>query len=121
MIKIEVKSNIMVVTITGDLDHHNAEYIRKKIDHEMLQQSVRGLVFDFSKLTFMDSSGIGVVMGRYKQVRCQNGETAMVQCPERVRKIFEMSGIFKIMKEFPDTKTAIRALSKESMHNAANQ
>ena len=57
---------MLLLKLTGELDHHNAEKIRKKLDKEIISNGAQTVVFDLSGLTFMDSSGIGVLLGRYK-------------------------------------------------------
>ena len=68
-VKISYKGTILIASLEGELDHHSAQYVRQKIDSELMKSSNRDMILDFSKVSFMDSSGIGVVIGRYKIFR----------------------------------------------------
>jgi len=61
-IKLDKQGQYFVAVLNGELDHHTAEYIRQKLDAEMMKSTTKNMVLDFSKVTFMDSSGIGVIM-----------------------------------------------------------
>lgn len=72
--KYEVQENCLTIFLPGELDHHNAEEIRKRSDYLIDQNHIRYVIFDFTDTTFMDSSGIGVIMGRYKRIYMHGGE-----------------------------------------------
>lgn len=91
----------LVAKVSGELDHHVAACVRTQTDARFVRGRAHNLIFDFSDLNFMDSSGIGVVIGRYKLVKSSGGEVAIV-CPSlSVNKILHMSGIPKIMGVYP--------------------
>jgi stage II sporulation protein AA (anti-sigma F factor antagonist) len=96
-VKFTNKGSTLVISIIGELDHHTAEYIRQKIDSEIIKSTTKNIIFDFSKLTFMDSSGIGVIIGRYKNIQKLNGKAAIVNANQQIRRILEMSGLLRIM------------------------
>lgn len=93
-----------------DMDHHSAQYLRQKIDSEIIKSTVKNIVFDFSNVNFMDSSGIGVVVGRYKNVQKLNGRAAIVNANPKILQIFEMSGVLKIIPVYPDLEKAITGM-----------
>ena len=99
-IDFHMKDDILIVSIAGDLDHHQATRMREEIDKTMEAFRCQNLIFDFSKLDFMDSSGIGVVMGRYNKVREKSGRTAIAGGSKYVHMILEMAGIFTIIEEY---------------------
>ena len=66
--KYQVQENCLTVFLPHELDHHNAEEIRKESDHLIERNHIRYVIFDFAETNFMDSSGIGVIMGRYKRI-----------------------------------------------------
>ena len=70
---IKTHHNTLIVKIQGELDHHTAEGIRDELDNKLENQRIKNIIFDFSGLHFMDSSGIGVLMGRYKKIAQRNG------------------------------------------------
>lgn len=95
------KDKLLKVGITEEIDHHIVEKIRRKVDDEITRHMPRKTVFDFDRVSFMDSAGIGMIIGRYKMMKLIGGETEIVNISPNVKRILEMSGINKIisMKE----------------------
>lgn len=87
----------LIVSVSGELDQHKASGLREQIDLRITHANIRNLVFDFSNLEFMDSSGIGVIIGRYKLMRAMGGTVQIVANKQSVKKILELSGIRKII------------------------
>ena len=100
--KYEVQENCLTIFLPGELDHHNAEKIRKRSDYLIDQNHIRYVIFDFTDTTFMDSSGIGVIMGRYKRIYMLGGEVCAVHTSERMKKILTMSGVTRIMQIYEE-------------------
>ena len=93
-----MKRGTLVIHLKGDLDHHSAESLRQEMDRLLCDLSVHRVVLDLSGLGFMDSSGIGLIIGRYK-LMARRGGTVAVSCPEgRVDQIFEMSGLYQLVE-----------------------
>lgn len=109
-IKFLNKGNVLIASIIGELDHHSAEYIRDKIDGELIKSITKNIIFDFSKVSFMDSSGIGVIIGRYKNIQKLNGKAAIVKANDQISKIFLMSGVLKIVPLYDNIDTAMEAM-----------
>ncbi len=87
----------LIVKLIDEVDHHVAEKLRESIDNELEQNNILHLVLDFSGVTFMDSSGIGIVLGRYRKLNEKGGKVTIRNCNHIVKKIMEMSGIFQLM------------------------
>ncbi|MCL1914692.1 MAG: anti-sigma factor antagonist [Eubacteriaceae bacterium] len=96
---VEQKENTMVVSITGELDDHVAKGLREKLDFFLLRKEIINLVFDLSELTFMDSAGIGLLIGRYKQVKERGGKSVVVIGTSHSKRILKMSGVLNIFLE----------------------
>ena len=88
----------MTVFLSGEIDHHTAADIRKAIDEETDKLLPQVLVLDFSAVTFMDSSGVGLVMGRYRNVSAHGGRLEAVNLPPWCYRIMKLSGLEKIAK-----------------------
>jgi stage II sporulation protein AA (anti-sigma F factor antagonist) len=101
------KGTTLIVHFNGELDHHSAEYVRQKIDNEIIKSTTKNIIFDFSNLSFMDSSGIGVIMGRYKNIQKLNGKAVVININEQVRRVFELSGMMKIIPGYENVETAL--------------
>lgn len=92
-----IEEKILIFEITEELDHHVVDKIRKRTDYEIQRLMPKNVIFDFSKVKFMDGAGIGLILGRYKQVTNFGGEIKIVNVNERIKRILEMSGITKIV------------------------
>lgn len=104
----EVKNKCLVVTLLEELDHHNAIPVRERSDKIIEKQFVKDIVFDFTGTEFMDSSGIGVIMGRYKKVIFTGGRVAVTGVGSSVDRIFKLSGLYKIVHKFDTVEEAIK-------------
>ena len=100
--KYQVEENCLTIFLPGELDHHNAEEIRKGSDKLIEENPIKCVIFDFQETNFMDSSGIGVIMGRYKLVYLLGGEVWAVHANERMKKILTMSGVTKIIQMYEE-------------------
>ena len=102
----------LLVRLSGELDHHSAASVKEEADSMLRSTNAVNILFDFSDLTFMDSSGIGMIMGRYKKVRTLGGRVIAYGVSAQIMRILEMSGIDKIIKLTPDFERAVRLLDK---------
>lgn len=109
-LKFDKVEDKLIATLMGELDHHSAEEVRTKIDDRLDRDKINKLIMNFSGVTFMDSSGIGVVIGRYKKLSPRNGEICVVEVNDRVKKVFELSGMYKIIKSFDSVEDAINKI-----------
>ena len=84
--------------LSGELDHSTAAAVRAEVDELILDPRIRRLVFDLDELEFMDSSGIGLIIGRYKQMARRGGTVAVMSPRRRVDRIFEMAGLYQLVE-----------------------
>ena len=87
----------LTVQITEEIDHYSTDKIRTRIDFEIQSYIPRKLVFDFERVNFMDSAGIGLILGRYKMINMFGGKMEIINVSARVKKVLEMAGITKII------------------------
>ena len=106
-VEFDKRDSNLVVHLIGELDHHNAQEVRHKIDDIIDKDAIKNLVLDFSSVTFMDSSGIGVVIGRYKRMSSKNGQIAITSINNNIKRVFELSGIFRIIKTYDKIEDAL--------------
>ena len=97
-VDITVKGEVLTARIIGEIDHHSAYYIRKEIDAAIELNMPSLLILDFERVTFMDSSGIGLVMGRYKNISKRCGEVHVVGARPPIYKIMRLSGLERLVK-----------------------
>lgn len=107
---LESQRKTLIVRLEGELDHHTSEKVRDQIDKELGKGIVNNLLLNLEKLTFMDSSGLGVILGRYKKVRQLEGKMSVCCIQPSVYKIFELSGLFKILPAYDNENEAIKSL-----------
>ena len=88
-----VKDNCLFVMMPKEMDHHKADTIRMKIDEYLLDHKAQNVIFDFENTRFMDSSGIGLIVGRYKKVSCFGGKIVAIHVNARIQKVILMSGL----------------------------
>ena len=106
-IEFDKRDSNLIVHLIGELDHHSAQEVRHKIDDIIDKDGIENLVLDFSSVTFMDSSGIGVVIGRYKRMSSKNGQIAITSINNSIKRVFELSGIFRIIKTYDKIEDAL--------------
>lgn len=109
-IKITSRGSTLVACFNGELDHHFAEYARNRIEGELLKATTRNVIFDLTGLSFMDSSGIGVIVGRYANIKKLGGRTAIICKNQKILRILEISGILKLMPVFENLDNALNSL-----------
>ena len=97
-LKISYEDGLLIARLCGELDHHSAVAVRTLIDSEIKKRSPVKAVLDMADLDFMDSSGIGLIMGRYALMERLGGEFAVSNPNERIVKIFKLAGLERFVK-----------------------
>lgn len=95
-VKILEEENRTIAVLSGEIDHHNAKGIRTEVDFALREQQPQELILDFSDVGFMDSSGIGLVMGRYKLMQELNGKVIIRNPPSHIKKVMRLSGLDRL-------------------------
>lgn len=111
-ITFEMIDDILIAVLSGELDHHSSGEIRETIDRTFETFQARDMILSFKNISFMDSAGVGVIMGRYNKVKDRQGRLAIVGCNEYIDRILNMAGIYTIARCFPTTEAAIKALQQ---------
>ena len=104
--KLNEVDNVLNIMITEEVDHHTTEKMRRKMDYEITRFMPRKVVFDFSKVSFMDSAGIGLLIGRYKLAKMLGGITEIKNTSKSIEKVLEMSGITRIIPIIQNSKVS---------------
>ena len=90
--------NYLWIQIPEELDQHVADIIRKKCEIILLDQKFKHVVFDFSKTHFMDSAGVGMIMGRYRQIHVRGGKLFAYNPGKRILRLLEISGLMRLLR-----------------------
>lgn len=91
------KDKLLILEINEEIDHHMADKLRRDADYEIQRRNPKRVILDFDSVSFMDSAGIGMVIGRYKTATMIGAKMEMVNVKENIKKIFEMTGVLKII------------------------
>ena len=91
------EDKLLIIKITDEIDDCSVQKIRRKADYEIERYMPKRVVFDFDSVTFMDSAGIGLLIGRYKLANMMGGKVELTNLTQSVKKIFEMCGVLKLI------------------------
>ncbi len=98
-IRVKQQSDIITAYVYGELDHHSAEQVKDELDSLIRRFNEIDLVLDLTNLSFMDSSGLGVILGRYKKLKAKGGSMYIRNANSQIEKVFHVSGIYQIIKK----------------------
>lgn len=109
-VELEQRRKVLIVRLRGELDHHTADIVRFKMENAITQGRCDHVVLNLKELSFMDSSGLGVVLGRYKLVKSLGGKMVVTDMQANVKRLFELSGLLKILAVYESERSAIANL-----------
>lgn len=109
----EVQGETLILHLPEELDHHVAGQIREQTDVYFTEKRIRDVIFDYQNTNFMDSSGIGLVMGRYREVRYLKGDVYIVGVHDKIARILEISGLYRVAKRRNDVEDAMQDIEKK--------
>lgn len=102
----EAKGTTLIIHMPEELDHHSSRNLRYETDLLMAENYVSRIIFDFSRTTFMDSSGIGILLNRYKQMISGGGRVSFYGASSRILRILKMGGILSLMPQYESKEEA---------------
>ena len=97
-VSVKCEARHICIRLSGELDHHSAKGLLRRLDQEIEKALPTQLTLDLSGVTFMDSSGIGLIIGRYKLMARRGGTVAVSGPGRRVDQIFEMAGLYQLVE-----------------------
>ena len=100
MLKAVLNNGIMKIALFGELDDGSAPKVRKTLDDILSDEKVRKVVIDMSNLDFMDSTGIGLLIGRYKKLKQFNIPSYITGASVASEKVIELAGLYRIMPKY---------------------
>lgn len=99
MLKHRKQRDALIVCLEGELDHHCAQTVRQEMDRLIEKEQPQRLIVDMQGVSFMDSSGIGVLIGRYRTLSRSGGRMAVCNMSPHVERIFQLSGLQRIIEK----------------------
>ena len=97
-LKFDYNDGVLRVAIVGEINHHNAVFVRQEIDEKIRELRPQNLVLDLADTPFMDSSGLGLIMGRYQLMQELGGTLAIANPGAEHKKLFKLAGLNKLIK-----------------------
>lgn len=110
--EMEIKGSCLVVTPEGELDSHYADKMREKVDSAAEKYGLRNIIIDLKNVNFMDSSGIGFIVGRYKFASRKGGVTAAAEAPLQLKKLLVLSGLHRIISMYDSLEEAVKSIER---------
>ncbi|MCL6557829.1 MAG: STAS domain-containing protein [Firmicutes bacterium] len=109
MLELNTVREVLVAKLSGEIDLKVAGELRRALERALDNSSVRHLVFDFTGVSFIDSTGLGVILGRYKRVASIGGKLGVLGMSPSVRRVLELSGVLRVAQEFDSLSEAVNA------------
>lgn len=116
-VRCEFENRILRIEIFGEIDHHSAAGVREEIDRNIFFYRPEKVVLDLSEIGFMDSSGLGLILGRYTKIKDLGGEMALENPSEEILKILQLAGVDKLFGLKPPNKKPSGGYKFTSMKN----
>lgn len=100
----------LIVQIDGELDLETSPLFREKVETKLNQyELIKHLILDLQNVNFIDSSGLGAILGRFRRLSQEGGRVSAVNVSPQVKRIFELSGLLKIIKIYSDRQQALKS------------
>lgn len=108
--KIILRNGVLLIVCEGELDLKAAQQYRIAIDSKLEETEAKYLVFDLTEVTFIDSSGLGMILGRYRKVSCMGGRAALCGIRPKLSRMLEVSGLKTLMPVYQTRQEAIEGV-----------
>ncbi|MEQ6376255.1 anti-sigma F factor antagonist [Bacillaceae bacterium S4-13-56] len=110
----EKHQHVLLVRLKGELDHHTSDQFRTNWKEMLEENDIKHVLLNLEGLSFMDSSGLGVILGRYKELKQAGGEMVVCSISPAIKRLFDMSGMFKIIRFEDDEVHALQNMGVAS-------
>ena len=105
-ISAHVRKDYLVIRAEGEFDVHAADEFKQTVDNALATCGARNLALSFKGVSFIDSSGVGAILIRYKRIQQLGGEVMLMNLQPQVARVLELSGLFRLIKVYPSEKQA---------------
>lgn len=102
------RETILVITLYGELGHHEIEKVRANISQTILSGQVRFVIWNMEHVQFMDSAGIGLILGRMRELRAVNGQTLILNPSDTMRKVFQFAGLGSFVRQLSEQEAILQ-------------
>ena len=111
-ISVQTQKEVMFVNLTGELDQMTADQVKLRLMTSMVAHGIKHIVFNLKGLSFMDSSGIGIILGRYNQIKAVGGKVFVIGMNPTVSKVFHLAGLAQIITVIDDEQQVLSVLEE---------
>lgn len=94
----QVIDNCLMVKLPEEIDHYRSSFICEQADYYIMNKAVDHVVFDFEETRFMDSSGIGIIMGRYQKISCFGGKVFVLHPDKQIKRVLNLAGVSRLVE-----------------------
>ena len=108
------KRKMIVMRVGGEIDHHSAGVIRNELEKEIKRTGAVNIALDFGRVSFMDSAGIGMIIGRYKTVKALGGNIIVFDIPSQLQRLFKMAGLDKLVVMCDSLREGLEIINERS-------
>lgn len=108
----ELVGNVLLVSVAGELDLETAPRLRTLVDARLAHTGARHLLLDMAGVSFLDSSGLGAILGRYRTVSGAGGSMGIAGARTGVKRVLKLSGVAQIIRMYASRDTGLRALTR---------
>lgn len=105
-----VKQGVLVIRVEGELDMHVVDEFRQTVDDALAASGVKYVILNLKGVTFIDSSGLGVILGRYKKISVTGGKMLASNIRPQVARVLELSGLLRLIAPYGSETEAIESL-----------
>lgn len=117
----DITDGNMIIHVDKEVDHFAADRIKAEFEKYFIRGHVKNVIFDMSEVEFMDSSGIGMIMGKYKKLKYVDGQVMVAAVPDNIDRLLKMSGVYSFILKYDNVIQAVnRANNKEGSMNGKN-
>ena len=115
---LQSKNRTLVVQADGELDLVSAQSFRETVDRAIEEIAGLNIIIDLSRVTFIDSSGLGVILGRYRMIKAKNGEMILCGLNKNVNRVLEMSGLLSFIHICENMHAAWKIIEERAVREA---
>ncbi|MFW5786709.1 MAG: STAS domain-containing protein [Halanaerobiales bacterium] len=116
-ISCDLRGDCLVIRLKGELDMNGSRMFKDKVLPLQYDNDIKIMLFNLTHVNFIDSTGLGTVLGRYRELKKNNGRVVLVGLKPQIKRVFSLAGILQIMEEYETEEEAMYYLAQEGVYN----
>ena len=110
---VSYESGVLLIKVSGEIDHHSAKPLRESIDRELFYYRAATVILDLSAISFMDSAGLGLILGRYNRVRELDGTLRLLNPTKEIQRLMELAGADRLIPSDYSEAGSVKGMMKD--------